>query len=59
MTLEANPKASSRVDRQLAIDRRLDAALADGFPASDPVAIDIDYTPKAKTEEKQPGGEST
>lgn len=51
-SLRQEQKTQRREERELTLDRKLERALKDTFPASDPVAEQVPITPGAAEETK-------
>lgn len=51
-SLRKEQKSQEKADRELTPDQKLERALKDTFPASDPVAQQVPITPGAAEEEK-------
>lgn len=51
-SLRQEQKAQKKADRELTSDQKLERALKDTFPASDPVAQQVPITPGVAEEQK-------
>ncbi|MDR6830936.1 hypothetical protein J2X48_004749 [Bosea sp. BE271] len=51
-SLREEQKSQARAERELTPDQKLEKALKDTFPASDPVAAQVPITPGAAEEKK-------